>query len=150
MTHKYNILAGLAFSLTVAACGKSDKSAAADKMSPDTSLASDLAAAGAPPAQPALADTGSATKAPPVATPAPAPVPEKRHKEKKATTGGGGTTTPQPTQPTTTASGNTVTHNGAGGGTVGTISAGTNIELTSDKQICTDSNKVGDTFTATT
>lgn len=151
MTHKYNILAGLAFSLTVAACGKSDKSAAADKMSPDTSLASDLAAAGAPPAQPALADTGSATKAPPAATPAPtsAPAPEKRHKEKKATTGGGGTTTPQPTQPTTTASGNTVTHNGAGGGTVGTIAAGTNIALTSDKQICTDSNKVGDTFTAT-
>jgi hypothetical protein len=157
MTHKYNILAWLAFSLTVAACGKSDKSAAADKMSPDTSLASDLAAAGAPPAQPALADTGSAPKAPPAVTPAPDTTkkevaraePEKHHKRAKATTGGGGTTTPQPTQPTTTASGNTVTHNGAGGGTVGTIAAGTNIALTSDKQICTDSNKVGDTFTAT-
>jgi len=154
MTHKYNILAGLAFSLTVAACGKSDKSAAADKMSPDTSLASDLAAAGAPPAQPALADTGSATKAPLAATPAPDTTKKEvaraeHHKKAKATTGGGGTTAPQPTQPTTTASGNTVTHNGAGGGTVGTIAAGTNIELTSDKQICTDSNKVGDTFTAT-
>ena len=153
MTHKYNILAWLAFSLTVAACGKSDKSAAADKMSPDTSLASDLAAAGAPPAQPALADTGSATKATP-APPADAAKkevakaePEKHHK--KATTGGGpagGATTPQPT---TTASGNTVTHNAAGGGNVGTIASGTNIALTADQRICTDSNKVGDTFTAT-
>ena len=161
MITKYNILAGLALSLTVAACGKSDKSAAADKMSPDTSLASDLAAAGAPPAQPALADTGSAPKATPTPAPSPAPAPaavepEKHHKREKTTTGGGatsgGTTAPSPTQPgqpTTTASGNTVTHNGAGGGNVGTIAAGTNIALTADQRICTDSNKVGDTFTAT-
>jgi len=159
MITKYTILAGVALSLMVAACGKSDKSAAADKMSPDTSLASDLAAAGAPPAQPALADTGSATKATP---PAPAPAadtatkqvakaePEKHHKREKATTGGTRTPSPtQPGQPTTTASGNTVTHGGAGGGNVGTIAAGTNISLTADQRICTDSNKVGDTFTAT-
>src|SRR5579862_2541242 len=76
MNTKYNILAGLALSLTLTACGKSDKSASADKMSPDTSLASDLAAAGSPQAQPALADTGSAAKTPPpAATPAPAPAP---------------------------------------------------------------------------
>lgn len=151
MTPKYNILAGLAFSLTVAACGKSDKSAAADKMSPDTSLASDLAAAGAPPAQPALADTGSAPKATPPADTTKKEVartePEKRHKKEKTTTGGG--TTTQPSQPTTTASGNTVTHSAAGGGNVGTIASGTNIALTADQRICTDSNKVGDTFTAT-
>jgi len=148
MITKYNILAGLALGLTVAACGKSDKSAAADKMSPDTSLASDLAAAGQPQAQPALADTGSATKAPPAAEAEKKEVakaePEKRHK--KTTTGGG---TTQPSQPTTTASGNTVTHGGAGGGNVGMIAAGTNIALTADQRICTDSNKVGDTFTAT-
>jgi hypothetical protein len=82
--------------------------------------------------------------------------PEKHHKREKTTTGGGatsgGTPTPSPTQPgqpTTTASGNTVTHGGAGGGNVGTIAAGTNIALTADQRICTDSNKVGDTFTAT-
>jgi hypothetical protein len=135
-------------------------------MSPDTSLASDLAAAGAPPAQPALADTGSAAKATPAPSPAPAAdtatkqvakvEPEKHHKREKTTAGGGaasgGTATPsstQPAQPTTTASGNTVTHGGAGGGNVGTIAAGTNIALTADQRICTDSNKVGDTFTAT-
>lgn len=164
MNTKYNILAGLAFSLTVVACGKSDKSAAADKMSPDTSLASDLAAAGAPPAQPALADTGSAAKAPPPApTPAPAPAAEtttkqvaktapEHHKKAKSTTGssgGTGTPAPQPSGPTTTATGNTETHNGTGGGNVGTIASGTNIALTADQRICTDSNKVGDTFTAT-
>jgi hypothetical protein len=163
MITKYNILGCLALTLTVAACGKSDKSAAADKMSPDTSLASDLAAAGAPPAQPALADTGSATKAtPPAPTPAPAAdtatkqvakvEPEKHHKREKTTTAGGATsggTATQPGQPTTTASGNTVSHGGAGGGNVGTIAAGTNISLTADQRICTDSNKVGDTFTAT-
>jgi hypothetical protein len=159
MITKYNIVAGLALSLTVAACGKSDKSAAADKMSPDTSLASDLAAAGQPQAQPALADTGSAAKAPPLpATPPAADTakkevakaePEKHHKKEKTTTGGGTTTPPQPTQPTTTASGNAVSHNGTGGGNVGMIAAGTNISLTSDQRICTDSNKVGDTFTAT-
>ncbi|HZS58725.1 MAG TPA: hypothetical protein VFA43_05610 [Gemmatimonadaceae bacterium] len=165
MNTKYNILAGLALSLTLAACGKSDKSAAADKMSPDTSLASDLAAAGAPQTQPALADTGSAAKAPPpAATPAPAPAPApaadtttkvakapEHHKKSKSTTGGGtGTGTPsQPSGPTTTASGNTETHNGTGGGNVGMIAAGTNIALTTDQRLCTDSNKVGDTFTAT-
>ena len=42
-----------------------------------------------------------------------------------------------------------MSHNGAGGGNVGTIAAGTNIALTSNQRICTDSNKVGDTFTAT-
>src|SRR5580704_5401037 len=99
MITKYNILGCLALSLTLAACGKSDKSAAADKMSPDTSLASDLAAAGAPPAQPALADTGSAAKAPPPAPP-PAPAPDtttkhvakaepEHHKKTKSATGGG-------------------------------------------------------------
>src|SRR4029077_1288561 len=73
--------------------------------------------------------------------------PPKHHK--KTTTGGGSTTPSQPAQPTTTASGNTVTHGGAGGGNIGTIAAGTNIALTADQRICTDSNKVGDTFTAT-
>jgi len=162
MNTKYNILAVLAFSLTVAACGKSDKSAAADKMSPDTSLASDLAAAGAPPAQPALADTGTGAKPPAATTPPAAPAPDttakqvakaapEHHKKAKSTSGGGtgGTGTPAQTGPTTTASGNTETHNGTGGGTVGMIAAGTNIALTADQRICTDSNKVGDTFTAT-
>lgn len=155
MTHKYNIAAGLALCLTVAACGKSDKSAAADKMSPDTSLASDLAAAGTPPAQPALADTGSATKAPPAADTSKKEVataePVKHHKKKSTVDGGSSAPTQpaQPAQPTTTASGNTVTHNAAGGGNVGTIASGTNIALTADQRLCTDSNKVGDTFTAT-
>jgi hypothetical protein len=156
MITKYNIVMSLALmlGLAVTACGKSDK-ASADKMSPDTSLASDLAAAGTPSAQPALADTGTVAKAPPAPAPvvdttttqvasvpapapAPAPAPVVKHHNKTAVP-----------QPTTTANGNSVSYNGTGGGNVGTIAAGTTIALTSNQRICTDSNKVGDTFTAT-
>jgi hypothetical protein len=152
MMIKYNIVAGwaLTLGLTVAACGKSDK-ASADKMSPDTSLASDLAAAQGPAAQPALADTGTATKAPPAAadtaTQQVASEPVKHHK-KPTSSSGGSSAAPAP-EPTVTANGNTVSHNGTGGGNVGTIAAGTNIALSANQRICTDSNKVGDTFTAT-
>jgi hypothetical protein len=155
MITKYNIAMSLtlALGLTVAACSKSEKTSA-DQMSPDTSLASDLAAAGTPSAQPALADTGTAAKTPPPAdtatapvAPAPvAPAPVKHH-NKPATSSGGSTASSA--APTTTANGNSVSHNGTGGGNVGTIAAGTTIALTSNQRICTDSNKVGDTFTAT-
>lgn len=60
-------------------------------------------------------------------------------------------TTPTTTRPSnTTASGNTVS-SGTGsntGGSVGTISSGTVINLSSNQRICTNTNKVGDTFTA--
>jgi hypothetical protein len=160
MITKYNILAALALTLAgLTACGKSDKSAATDKMSPDTSLASDLAAASGTAAQPALADTGSAVKTPAPAAPAVDTTkqvakaePVKHHKKPAASqqsTPGAAGPSAGPAQPTTTASGNTVTQGGTGGGKVGTVAAGTNIALTSNQRICTDSNKVGDTFTAT-
>ncbi|MDF1505277.1 YMGG-like glycine zipper-containing protein [Roseisolibacter sp. H3M3-2] len=53
--------------------------------------------------------------------------------------------------PTTTASGNTVTP-GAGAGErsgVGSIAAGTTLALTSNSRVCTNTNQVGDRFTAT-
>lgn len=64
------------------------------------------------------------------------------------------TTPPRSTTPAprTTASGNTVstgTSTGAGSGAVGTIAAGTVINLSSNQRVCTNTNKVGDTFTAT-
>ncbi|MFL5577971.1 MAG: hypothetical protein ACJ79S_18610 [Gemmatimonadaceae bacterium] len=55
----------------------------------------------------------------------------------------------------TTASGNTVTKNSggnagaAGGGAVGSVAAGTTINLASGQRVCTNTHKVGDTFSAT-
>jgi hypothetical protein len=62
--------------------------------------------------------------------------------------------TPAATTPTKTASGNTVTRPtgnaaSAGGGAVGTIAAGTTLSLTPTSSVCTNTNKVGDKFTAT-
>jgi hypothetical protein len=62
--------------------------------------------------------------------------------------------TTRPSTPTKTASGNTETRPapstaGGGGGAVGTIAAGSSLTLTPTSTICTNTNKVGDKFTAT-
>ena len=61
-----------------------------------------------------------------------------------------------PSGPTKTASGNTVTRpstsgnaSSTGGGAVGTIAAGTTLSLSPTSNVCTNTNKVGDKFTAT-
>ncbi|CAA9359893.1 MAG: hypothetical protein AVDCRST_MAG11-4053, partial [uncultured Gemmatimonadaceae bacterium] len=60
-----------------------------------------------------------------------------------------------PAAPRTTPSGNTVESNAgrsgaaSGGGSVGTIASGSQISLTSDERVCTNTFKVGQTFTAT-
>lgn len=134
---------------------------------PDTSLASDtalnrdLALAGRDTAvQPALQDVpatpSAGTNTQPVASP-----PPMRTTPRPAATAS--RPTPRPPAPrvtpppatTTTASGNTVTRNPAGtaaasgGGAVGTIPSGTSLSLRSNSRVCTNTYKVGQTFSAT-
>lgn len=148
--------AALGLALLVGAC--SEKPAADDALATDTSLSRDLALAGADTlAQPALTDTFTT----PAAAPTPAPAPPRAAApvtRPRTTTPRPPTTTrpsaPAPTTnaPATTASGNTV-REGSGAGsesrTMGTIAAGTRIAMTSNQKVCTNTNKVGDRFTAT-
>jgi hypothetical protein len=60
--------------------------------------------------------------------------------------------TSRPSTPATTPSGNTVSRPAtgtSGGGAVGTIAAGTTLSLSPTSTVCTNTNKVGDKFTAT-
>ncbi len=123
------IVGALAFA---AACG-GDKGKADSALATDTTLNRDLSLAGTDTAaQPQLTDVPAtpATKTP--ATKAPA----TKSTSTKSTT-------------TKTASGNTVTKAAGGGGNVGSIPAGTQLSLRSNSKICTNTSKVGDTFTAT-
>ncbi|MHB1223215.1 MAG: hypothetical protein ACYC2G_04100 [Gemmatimonadaceae bacterium] len=146
--------AALGLALVLGAC--SDKPAADDALATDTSLSRDLALAGSDSlAQPALTDTfttpaaSEPEPAPPRAT---APVTRPRTTTPRPATPRPTTPAPTTKEPTTTASGNTV-RQGSGAGTesrtMGTIASGTRIALTSNQKVCTNTNKVGDRFTAT-
>jgi hypothetical protein len=130
-------------------CSKENKS---DTLAQDTSLNRDIQLANADTtAQPTLKDVPVTTTPTPTTT-APAP---------RTTTTTRTTTTrplvrapaPPPARtPTTgvTSSGNTVTRGGAGTETaLGTISAGSTVNLASGSRICTNTNHVGDRFNAT-
>lgn len=125
--------------LVLAGCQKSD----ADALAQDSALSRDLARVGSDSAvQPELKDvpttTTPTTVTPPKKnTPAPKPKPT--------------TTTPTPPPPTnTTATGNTVTPGTKGSEKpLGTIGAGTSLVLASTEKVCTNTNQVGDRFTAT-
>ncbi|HSU97981.1 MAG TPA: hypothetical protein VLI40_12170 [Gemmatimonadaceae bacterium] len=127
--------------VAVAACNGEKKN---DTLAQDTTLNRDMQLANADTAAtPALKDVPAAK------TPAPAP---------SATATRPRTTTPAKPAPTksttptrsTTASGNTVTRTpGAAETPLGTIAAGTSIPLTSNSRICTNTNHVGETVTAT-
>ena len=59
------------------------------------------------------------------------------------------TSRPSTSTPSRTPSGNTVSSGARGSeGTVGTIAAGSSINLASNSRVCTNTNKVGDRFTA--
>ena len=156
---KYSRTLGAPLALSVAflfsACTVSEKSKTDTALVSDTALNRDLQLAGADTAaQPALKDVPAT---PAVIAPAPTTPPPMR------------TTTPPRSRPaasrpaaakpapapTTTASGNTVTKNPTGsasssaGGSVGTIASGTSIGLRSNARVCTNTYKVGQTFTAT-
>jgi hypothetical protein len=154
----YRLAAPLALTLALAvgACGDKKE----DTLAQDTSLNADLQMANQDTAAaPALQDVPAAgepsTTAPVVRSPAPAP-------SRTAPARSGGTvvrtparTTPRPTTPstpapTTTASGNTVTRGSSGSErAVGSIPAGSEISLSSNSRVCTNTHKVGQRFNAT-
>ena len=130
----------LSLALFAGACAKSDDTAAADSaLNKDIQLANRDTAA-----QPALTDVpaGTATN----------PAPSASAPRTTTTTRSTPRTTTRATTPrtTTTASGNTVTRSSAGSAArVGTIPAGATLNLVSGSKICTNTNRVGERFTAT-
>jgi hypothetical protein len=142
----------LTAALLMGACKKSDSSQLAQD---STAYARDLQMANHDSAtQPQLNDAPPA----PAAAPAPATTTTtttrtthsastpSRPRQPAATTG----TSTAASGPTTTASGNTVVHGKVGSeGAVGTIASGTAIDLSSTDRVCTNTNHVGDKFTAT-
>lgn len=126
--------------VAIAACSGDKKN---DTLAQDSTLNRDMQLANADSAaQPALNDVPAA------ANPAPAAATTKP----RATTPAKSAPATRPSTPSksTTASGNTVTRTpGARETPLGTIAAGTSIPLTSNSRICTNTNHVGETVTAT-
>ena len=147
--HRWCAPLALAAALTASACSTDKK---ADTLAQDSSLNRDLQMANQDStAQPALTDVPATstptTSAPAVRTPVrTTPRPVVRNPTPTRTT-------PRPTTPstpTTTASGNTVTRGSTGSERrLGSIAAGTEISLTSNSRVCTNTNRVGQRFTAT-
>jgi hypothetical protein len=132
----------LSVALLLGSCtAKTDSSAAADSaLNKDIQLANRDTAA-----QPALTDVPAGTAK------NPAPAAGTTAKKTTTTTRTPTTTTRRPTT-SVTSSGNTVTRTSPGkavGAKVGTIAAGSTLNLTSGSRVCTNTNKVGDHFTAT-
>jgi hypothetical protein len=139
--------------LSLAACSGSDKTKDTS-LAQDTALNRDLQLAGRDTAaQPQLQDVPATPEQPAAETPAPAP---SRTASRPAATRPAPKPAPKPATPTTrtTPSGNTETRNApgtgaaAGGGAVGTIPSGTSLSLRSNARVCTNTYKVGQTFTA--
>jgi hypothetical protein len=126
----------LAFALAVGAC-QNDDAAGDSALATDSALNADLELAGQDTAaQPQLTDV-PAGQAPSTSRPA------TKAPSRPATKA------PAPKAPAKTASGNTVTRTPSGSeGAVGTIAAGTSINLASNSRVCTNTNKAGDRFTA--
>jgi hypothetical protein len=131
----------LSLALLAGACAKKDDTAAADSaLNSDIQLANRDTAA-----QPALTDVPAAS----ATNPAPSTsAPRTTTKTTTTTTRTPTTTTRRPTT-TTTSSGNTVTRTNTGSTRVGTIPAGSELNLASGSKICTNTNKVGERFSAT-
>jgi hypothetical protein len=131
----------LAVALLAGACStKSDDNAAADSaLNRDIQLANrDTAAV------PTLTDVPAGT----TTSPAPSTSAPARTSTAPRTTARTPTTTTR--TPAVTSSGNTVARTSAGSAArVGTIPAGATLSLASRSKVCTNTNKVGDRFTAT-
>jgi hypothetical protein len=136
---RLNASLALSLALLAGACAKKDNTAAADSaLNKDIQLANRDTAA-----QPTLSDVpaGTATK--------PAPATTAPRTTSRATTTTRTTTTRTPST-SVTSSGNTVTRTSSGNAArVGTIAAGSTLNLASTSKICTNTNKVGEHFTAT-
>ena len=140
---RLNASLALSVALLLGACtGKPDNTAAADSaLNKDIQLANRDTAA-----QPALTDVPAGT-----AKPAPTTATAVRTTTRTTTTTRTPTTTTRRPTTSVTSSGNTVTRtSGSAAGTkVGTIAAGSTLNLTSSSKICTNTSKVGEHFTAT-
>jgi hypothetical protein len=130
----------LASALVMGACKKSDSAQLAQD---STAYARDLQMANHDSAaQPQLNDAPAAAPAAAAA----APASDKPRREPARSAG----TRATPAGPTTTASGNTVVRGTKGSeAAVGTVASGTSIDMTSTERVCTNTNHVGDKFTAT-
>jgi hypothetical protein len=141
--------------LSFVAC--SDKKAG-DSLAQDTSLTKDLALANRDSAaQPQLQDVPvETTPAPVAAEPAPAPRPRARTVTPPRTTTRTVNQPPRtrPAEPevgasTVTSSGNTVTAEAKGSErSFGTVSVGSQVSFYAGQRVCTNTNQVGDKFTA--
>lgn len=143
----------LALAVGLSACGDNKE----DSLAQDTSLSRDLQMANADTSvQPALQDVPAGTTAPAAAAPQPAPrvtAPARKTASRPVVrTPARVSPAPAPTPTTaTTSSGNTVTRTPGGGSerAVGTIAAGSTLNLASNSRICTNSHRVGQRFSAT-
>ena len=132
----------LTLALGVAACSKGDNKADTS-LAQDTALSRDLQlATGDSAAQPQLKDVP--------ATPAPTPAATTSKPRASRPAPKPATPKPEPAAPPRTPSGNTVTAGEkSSGGNVGSIASGTTLTLASGSKVCTNTNKVGDRFSAT-
>jgi hypothetical protein len=141
---RMNASLALSVALLLGACtAKTDNTAAADSaLNKDIQLANRDTAA-----QPALTDVPAGT----ATNPAPSTSTAARTTTTRTTTTRTPTTTTRKPTTSVTSSGNTVTRTtgSTAGSRVGTIAAGSALNLTSTSKICTNTNKVGDHFTAT-
>jgi len=134
---RFSASLALSLALLAGACAKKDDTAAADSaLNKDIQLAN-----GDTSARPALTDV-------PAGTAAPAPTTTTTTKTTTTTTKKP-TTTTRPSTPAVTPSGNTVTRNPSGSAArIGTIAAGSTLNLASGQTVCTNTNHVGDRFNA--
>lgn len=147
----------LATGLVLGAC--SDRSKTDDVLAQDTSLTRDLALANRDTAsQPQLKDVPVQAEPAPVQV-APAPAPRPRAATRTVTPSRvavrrPAATEPQPTEPApgtsvVSSSGNTVTAEAPGSErALGTVSVGSSMSFYSGQKVCTNTNTVGDRFTA--
>jgi hypothetical protein len=123
-----------------------------DTLAQDTSLNKDIQLAnGDTAAQPTLTDVpAGTTTSPSTSTSAPrATNPAPKAPPRTTTTRTPTTTTTRTPTTTVTKNGNTVTRTPAGSANrLGTIAAGSTLEMASGSKICTNTNHVGDRFTA--
>jgi hypothetical protein len=149
-TRHLSAAAVLSAALMVAACDRGSSGRADSPLATDTALNRDLLLAGRDTAaQPQLADVpaDSSTKTTPAAR---ASTPTRRPTTPVARPATRNPVPRTPSTPVRTSSGNTVTrgNSGGGGGAVGTVPAGTTLNLAANQQVCTNTHKVGDQFTA--
>jgi hypothetical protein len=146
-TRHVSAAAVLSAALMFAACDRGSSGGADSPLAQDTALNRDLLLAGRDTAaQPQLQDVPAESST--VAAPARATTPARRPTTTAARPTTSAPVPRTPSAPVRTSSGNTVTRGGGGGGAVGTIAAGTTMNLAANQQVCTNTHKVGDRFTA--